>query len=46
MSGDTCSAIEQSKGVSEADFLAWNTAIQQDCQNLFAGYWVCVGVAA
>ncbi|KAL1891065.1 hypothetical protein Sste5346_007890 [Sporothrix stenoceras] len=42
--GDSCSTIEASYGVSSADFLSWNPAIQSNCLGLLTGYYVCVGV--
>jgi hypothetical protein len=43
-SGDGCWAIEQAKGISSADFLAWNSYVDASCDNLWLGYYVCVGV--
>ncbi|KIH89125.1 hypothetical protein SPBR_07250 [Sporothrix brasiliensis 5110] len=42
--GDSCSKIESSYGVSAADFLTWNPALQSNCLGLLTGYYVCVGV--
>ncbi|CAK7243242.1 MAG: hypothetical protein STHCBS139747_004755 [Sporothrix thermara] len=42
--GDTCTSIEAKYGLSAADFLAWNPALDSYCLGLLAGYYVCVGV--
>lgn len=44
-SGDSCYTIQQSQGVSVADWGKWNTGVKSDCSNLFVGYYVCTGVA-
>ncbi|KAJ4367803.1 hypothetical protein N0V85_009115 [Neurospora sp. IMI 360204] len=43
-SGDNCWSIEHAQGVSASDFLAWNKAVDAQCDNLWLGYYVCVGV--
>lgn len=45
VSGDTCAAIETNAGITSANFLAWNKAINSACSNLFLGYYVCIGVS-
>ncbi|KAI1459302.1 carbohydrate-binding module family 50 protein [Annulohypoxylon moriforme] len=42
--GDTCYAVANSKGISLANFLAWNPSINAACTNLQLGYNYCVGV--
>jgi hypothetical protein len=42
-SGDGCSSIEGAQGVSSSDFLAWNKGVDAQCDNLWLGYFVCVG---
>lgn len=46
VSGDTCSKIETKFGITFAQLHQWNTAIGNDCQSLWVGYAVCVGVSA
>ncbi|OIW30767.1 putative LysM domain protein [Coniochaeta ligniaria NRRL 30616] len=43
-SGDSCAAIETQYGISAADFSTWNPSIDSTCDNLWLGYYVCVGV--
>ncbi|OCL13420.1 carbohydrate-binding module family 50 protein [Glonium stellatum] len=43
-SGDSCSTIEKSQGITATNFFAWNKGIKSDCSNLFLGYYVCIGV--
>ncbi|KAK3500590.1 hypothetical protein B0T13DRAFT_465759 [Neurospora crassa] len=43
-SGDGCWSIEQAQGISASDFMAWNKAVDAQCDNLWLGYYVCVGV--
>ncbi|KAF4340316.1 hypothetical protein FBEOM_5765 [Fusarium beomiforme] len=43
--GGTCSAIASDSKISLADFYTWNPAVGSKCQSLWAGYYVCVGVA-
>ncbi|EZF72803.1 hypothetical protein H105_05086 [Trichophyton soudanense CBS 452.61] len=41
---DNCIKIEEAYGISDADFHRWNSEIDPACLNLWAGYYVCVGV--
>ncbi|KAE9376388.1 carbohydrate-binding module family 50 protein [Stipitochalara longipes BDJ] len=43
---DGCSAIETSNGITSAEFLAWNPSVDTACDNLWLGYYVCIGVSA
>ncbi|KAL0466564.1 hypothetical protein QR685DRAFT_535346 [Neurospora intermedia] len=43
-SGDGCWSIEQAQGISASDFMAWNKAVDAQCDNLWLGYYVCIGV--
>lgn len=43
-SGDGCQAVERSAGISDAQFRSWNPTIDSGCDNLWLGYYVCVGV--
>jgi LysM repeat protein len=43
-SGDGCYSIEQAKGITSAQFLRWNPYVDADCDNLWLGYYVCVGL--
>jgi LysM repeat protein len=43
-SGDTCSAIASSRGISLDQFYAWNPAVGSTCASLFLGYYYCIGV--
>jgi LysM repeat protein len=45
VSGDSCYNIEQSYHISSNQFFSWNKGLKTDCSNLFAGYYVCVGVS-
>jgi LysM repeat protein len=45
VSGDGCYNIAASYGIALSDFYAWNPAVGTSCQSLFAGYYVCVGLA-
>ncbi|PHH84991.1 hypothetical protein CDD83_1070 [Cordyceps sp. RAO-2017] len=40
-----CEAIEARYGVSLEDLVRWNPAIGKDCTNMWANYYLCVGVA-
>ncbi|CAK7219745.1 hypothetical protein SBRCBS47491_003954 [Sporothrix bragantina] len=42
--GDTCLTIEGKYGLNDADFKAWNPALDSYCLGLLTGYYVCVGV--
>ncbi|OTA57722.1 carbohydrate-binding module family 50 protein [Hypoxylon sp. EC38] len=44
VSGDTCLSITQPRGVSLANFYAWNPSVNSGCTNLQPGYNYCVGV--
>ena len=41
-SGDTCSAIVTSYGITLAQFRSWNTYINAGCTNFFLNYAYCV----
>ncbi|ROW04027.1 hypothetical protein VSDG_00883 [Cytospora chrysosperma] len=43
-SGDTCEKIDSANGITLANFLSWNTDVDANCDNLWLGYYVCVGV--
>ncbi|KAK8139991.1 hypothetical protein PG984_000057 [Apiospora sp. TS-2023a] len=45
-SGDSCWSIEQAAGISSAQFLAWNHAVDAACDNMWLDYYVCVGVSS
>lgn len=40
--GDICASIAEQYGISEADFLAWNPGVGEDCSSLWLDYYVCV----
>ncbi|GKU22227.1 unnamed protein product [Fusarium langsethiae] len=40
----TCASIKSYYNLPLSQFIAWNPDVQDDCSNLWAGYWVCVGV--
>ncbi|EGZ78572.1 hypothetical protein NEUTE2DRAFT_50028 [Neurospora tetrasperma FGSC 2509] len=44
VSGDGCRAIEQAAGISASDFAKWNPYVDAACDNLWLGYYVCIGV--
>ncbi|KAK0744621.1 hypothetical protein B0T21DRAFT_280736 [Apiosordaria backusii] len=44
-SGDTCAVVAANNGISVAQFLSWNTAVDSGCTNLWLGYYVCTGVS-
>lgn len=44
VSGDNCYIIEQKYNISLAQFLMWNTEVDDACSNLWEDYYVCVGV--
>ncbi|CAK7212946.1 hypothetical protein SCUCBS95973_001632 [Sporothrix curviconia] len=46
VSGDTCAAIESAAGITSAQFLTWNTGIDSTCDNIYLGYYVCIGVGS
>ncbi|KAH8703904.1 putative LysM domain protein [Talaromyces proteolyticus] len=43
-SGDTCATIEAASSITKAQFVSWNPAVDSACDNLWLGYYVCVGV--
>lgn len=43
-SGDNCETIDAANGITLADFHTWNTDVDADCDNLWLGYYVCIGV--
>ncbi|KAL8393950.1 hypothetical protein RB595_003640 [Gaeumannomyces hyphopodioides] len=43
-SGDGCDAIARANNISLAQFLAYNTAVDSVCSNIWLDYYVCVGV--
>ncbi|KAK8012877.1 LysM domain-containing protein [Apiospora marii] len=43
-SGDGCEAIAKANGISLAQFLAYNTAVDSKCSNIWLDYYVCTGV--
>lgn len=44
-SGDSCSKIETQFNDTFAELYQWNPSIGDMCENLLAGYAVCVGVS-
>ncbi|EFQ96798.1 hypothetical protein MGYG_08723 [Nannizzia gypsea CBS 118893] len=42
MPNDSCIKIEETHGISDADFHKWNPEVGPACLNLWAGYYVCV----
>lgn len=42
-SGDTCIAVESKYGISQAQIMQWNTNVHSNCDNLWLGYYMCVG---
>ncbi|KAL4911937.1 hypothetical protein BDW62DRAFT_206942 [Aspergillus aurantiobrunneus] len=45
ISGDSCAKIEGNYGITFAQFYEWNPAIGSNCDSLWVGYAVCVGVS-
>ncbi|OKL64629.1 hypothetical protein UA08_00943 [Talaromyces atroroseus] len=45
VSGDSCVGIANNYAITLDQFYSWNPAVGSNCQNLLAGYFVCVGVA-
>ena len=43
-SGDTCEVVQRAQGVTLAQIRAWNTMVNEECTNLWLGYYICVGV--
>ncbi|KAK3933515.1 hypothetical protein QBC46DRAFT_326379 [Diplogelasinospora grovesii] len=47
VSGDTCSGVASSFGITLAQFLQWNPAVSSDCSvNFWVGDSYCVGVSS
>lgn len=44
VSGDECGAIAASKGITLAQFYAWNTGLKGSCQLLWLDTYFCVSV--
>ncbi|CAG8890309.1 unnamed protein product [Penicillium egyptiacum] len=44
VNNEGCYDIEQSAGISHAQFRKWNPTVDASCSNLWAGYYVCIGV--
>ncbi|OKP00965.1 hypothetical protein PENSUB_7546 [Penicillium subrubescens] len=42
--GDSCWSIEQSAGITAANFNTWNPDVGLSCASLWVGYYVCIGV--
>ncbi|CAK7197829.1 hypothetical protein SEUCBS139899_000478 [Sporothrix eucalyptigena] len=42
--GETCTRIEKAVGISHTQFRKWNGFIDDDCSNLWLGYYCCIGV--
>ncbi|KAL4801026.1 hypothetical protein BDV19DRAFT_7138 [Aspergillus venezuelensis] len=42
--GDICYDINQTYGITLAQFREWNSEVDAACSNLWNGYYVCVGV--
>lgn len=46
VSGDSCSLVESTFGITHAQFIAWNPAVSEDCStNFWIGDTYCVGVS-
>lgn len=43
-SGDTCTSIASSYGITVADIESWNLDVGSTCTNIWLGYYICVGV--
>ncbi|KAK1622585.1 LysM domain-containing protein [Colletotrichum phormii] len=43
-SGDTCEQIYNYEQIFLAKFVAWNTGVGSNCQNMWASTYVCVGI--
>ncbi|MCJ1456788.1 hypothetical protein MMC28_007153 [Mycoblastus sanguinarius] len=43
--GDSCAKIETQYNDTFAELYSWNPAIGNNCQNLWVGYAICVGVS-
>jgi LysM repeat protein len=44
-SGDGCDSIETAEDITAAEFALWNPYVDAACDNLWLGYYICVGVA-
>lgn len=44
VSGDQCDLVEKKNGISDSQFKQWNSQINDQCSNLWLGYYVCVHV--
>ncbi|KAM7203245.1 hypothetical protein V8F33_002236 [Rhypophila sp. PSN 637] len=44
VSGDGCWAISNQYGIDLSDFYLWNPGVGSECENLWLGYAVCVGI--
>ncbi|PHH78014.1 hypothetical protein CDD80_7476 [Ophiocordyceps camponoti-rufipedis] len=42
--GETCLSIEAMFGPSLEDLVKWNPAIREDCTNMWADTYLCIGV--
>ncbi|KAL2068497.1 hypothetical protein VTL71DRAFT_14834 [Oculimacula yallundae] len=46
VSGDDCGVLELKYGINHTQFITWNPAVSQDCQdNFWPKYAYCVGIA-
>jgi LysM repeat protein len=43
-SGDTCTSIADSAGITVADIEAWNADVGTDCTDIWLDYYICVGI--
>lgn len=43
-SGNTCFSIYTALGITFEQFRVWNTGINDNCSNLWLGYYICIGV--
>ncbi|KAK8145099.1 hypothetical protein G3M48_004923 [Beauveria asiatica] len=43
--GDTCAGVTQRYGISMDQLVAWNKAVDKDCNGFWAAYYICVHVA-
>lgn len=44
VSGDTCSVLASSNGISLDNFYAWNPAVGSSCASLLLDFYVCIGI--
>lgn len=42
--GDNCYSISSDAGITLAQLRQWNTELDAACNNLWLGYYVCIGV--